>query len=75
MGYDTIRKQWKAKLEQLGLPCLDIHSCRIGGASESSRLGARRDEVKRVGGWRSSAVDLYIRPEEPMVKIVDLLSV
>ena len=52
---------------------LDIHSCRIGAASESARLGARREVVKEVGGWKSAAVDLYIRPEEPLSQVVNLL--
>ena len=47
VGYDMFRKQFKIFSEELGLPSLDIHSCRIGGASESSRLGARREVVKR----------------------------
>ena len=74
IGYDTIRKQFKSMCVDLGLPELDIHSCRIGGASEASRLGAPREVVKKAGGWRSAAVDGYIRPERPMQIVVDLLT-
>ena len=74
VGYDTIRKQFKNMCVELKLPLLDIHSCRIGAATESTRLGARRDVVKEVGGWRSAAVDLYVRPEEPLAQVVDLLT-
>ena len=74
VGYDTIRKQFKNKCLELKLPVLDIHSCRIGAASESARLGARREVVKEVGGWKSAAVDLYIRPEEPLSQVVNLLT-
>ena len=74
IGYDTVRKQFKAKCELLGLGRLDIHSCRIGGASESSRMGARREVIKTVGNWKSSAVDVYIRPEEPMAEVIGLLT-
>ena len=74
IGYDTVRKQFKLTCEELGLSDLDIHSCRIGGASEASRLGAPREVVKRTGGWKSAAVDGYIRPEGPMRMVVDLLT-
>ena len=74
IGYDTVRKQFKAMCMELGLPELDIHSCRIGGASEASRLGAPSEVVKRTGGWKSAAVDGYIRPEGPMKMVVDLLT-
>ena len=74
VGYDAIRKAFKKKLKELGLPELDIHSCRIGGATESSRMGVTRDVIKLVGNWKSSAVDTYIRPEEPMELVVDVLT-
>ena len=74
VGYDTIRKAFKKKLKEFGLPELDLHSCRIGGATESSRMGVSREVIKLVGNWRSSAVDTYIRPEEPMELVVDVLT-
>ena len=73
VGYDTIRKHFKSKCVEFKLPVLDIHSCQIGAASESARLGARREVVKEVGGWKSAAVDLHIRPEEPLSQVVNLL--
>ena len=48
-----MRKCFKDKCKKLGLEELeelDLHSCRIGGATESSRMGARRDVVKQDGG-------------------------
>ena len=74
-GYDVLRKQFKAKLREIGLPEFCIHACRIGGATELSRLGVSRDIIKQGGNWKSEAVDLYIRPERPMTKIVNKLSV
>ena len=35
--------------ESVGLHKLDLHSCRIGGAIESSRLGVARDVIGKVG--------------------------
>ena len=62
VGYDAIRirKAFKKKLKELGLPELDIHSCRIGGATESSRMGVKRDMIKLVGNWKSSAMELVV---------------
>ena len=74
VGYDTIRKAFKNKLDELGLPKLDVHSCRIGGATESSRLGVARDVIKKVGNWKSSAVDGYIRPEGSAEQIMKVLT-
>ena len=37
------------KLDELGLHKLDLHSCRIWGATESSWLGVARDVIKKVG--------------------------
>ena len=56
----------------MGLPELDVHSARIGGATESSRRGAKRENVKRVGEWKSYVVDQYIRPERPWQEVVDV---
>ena len=33
----------------MGLHKVDLHSCRIGGAIESSGLGVARDVIKKVG--------------------------
>ena len=39
------------KLDELGLHKLDLHSCRIWGATESSRLGVARGVIKKVQRW------------------------
>ena len=39
------------KLDELGLHKLDLHSCRIWGATESSQLGVARGVIKKVQRW------------------------
>ena len=46
----------------LGLRKLSLHSGRISGASEAAAAGVGRAEIMKVGGWKSGAVDSYIRP-------------
>ena len=46
----------------LGLWRILLHSGRIGGASEAAAAGAGRAAIMKAGGWRSNAVDIYIRP-------------
>ena len=48
----------------LGLRKISLHSGRIGGATEAAAAGAGRAAIMRAGGWRSGAVDTYIRPTE-----------
>ena len=48
----------------IGMRRLSLHSGRIGGASEAAAAGAGRAAIMKAGGWRSSAVDSYIRPTE-----------
>ena len=50
IGYDTIRKQFKSMCGDLGLTELDIHSSRIGGASEVSILGRSQGSCEE--NWR-----------------------
>ena len=63
MSYNQGRQQFKDKCRELSLSQFDLHSFRIGGASEGARLGVDRNIIKKAGNWKSSAVDLYIRPE------------
>ena len=48
----------------IGMRRLSLHSGRIGRASEAAAAGAGRAAIMKAGGWRSSAVDSYIRPTE-----------
>ena len=68
VSYSTARQQLKEEQARLGLEGLTWHSGRIGGASDAAGAGLNKDLViKPCGGWRSSAVDTYIRTEGPGV--------
>eukprot|EP01087_Luapelamoeba_hula_P023388 TRINITY_DN857_c0_g1_i5.p1 TRINITY_DN857_c0_g1~~TRINITY_DN857_c0_g1_i5.p1 ORF type:complete len:471 (-),score=61.30 TRINITY_DN857_c0_g1_i5:898-2310(-) len=43
------------------------HSLRIGGATAAMLGGMTKEQIMTVGGWRSGAVELYIRSLEPAV--------
>ena len=46
----------------LGLRRISLHSGKIGEAWEAAAAGVGRAEIMKAGGWRSAAVDAYIRP-------------
>ena len=60
--YMEARRLMMKEQALLGLRKLSLHSWRIGGASEAAAVGVRRAEIMKAGGWKSKAVDLYIRP-------------
>ena len=39
----------------------DMHSLRIGGATDLFKYGYSVEEIKRMGRWRSNVVYKYIR--------------
>ena len=47
------------------------HSGRIGAASEAARKKVSRNVIMRSGGWRSSAVDTYMRVVDAGVLVGD----
>ena len=57
------RQILRTMLKNMGLDeCLyDMHSLRIGRASDMIKFGASIEEVKMAGRWRSSCVYKYIR--------------
>ena len=61
--------------EELGLGNITWHSGRIGAASEAARKKVSRNVIKRSGGWLSSAVDAYMRVDDPGVLVGHALSV
>ena len=73
VSYFAARKQLVKERELLGLGEVTWHSGRIGGATEASKKGISRSVIMRGGGWRSSAVDSYIRVEDAGVKMGDAL--
>ena len=71
VSYCAARKQLLKERVLLGLGRVSWHSGRIGGATEASKKGLSRSVVMRAGGWRSSAVDSYIRVRDAGVQMGD----
>ena len=71
VSYNMARKQLLKERVLLGLGRVSWHSGRIGGATEASKKGLSRSVIMRAGGWRSSAVDSYIRVRDAGVQMGD----
>ena len=67
VSYGTVRCQLVKEVKLLGLSKLTLHSARIGAAIRGAEAGLGRESIKTCGGWRSDAVDGYIRLKEPGV--------
>ena len=67
VSYGTARGQLVKEVKLLGLGKLTLHSARIGAATRGAEAGLSRESIKACGGWRSDAVDGYIRLKEPGV--------
>ena len=67
VSYTEALKQLKAECRLMGVPELTMHAGRIGGAMAAAQCGVSREIIKKAGGWKSGAVDTYIRVEEPGV--------
>ena len=52
------------EVKLLGLSRLTLHSARIGAAIRGAEAGLGRESIKTCGGWRSDAVDGYVRLKE-----------
>ena len=61
VSYNAARLQLIKERETLDLGRVSWHSGRIGAASEAARKKVSRNVIMRSGGWRSSAVDTYMR--------------
>ena len=66
VSYNAARLQLIKERETLDLGRVSWHSGRIGAASEAARKRVSRNVIMRSGGWRSSAVDTYMRVLEPV---------
>ena len=71
ISYCAARKQLLHERVMLGLGLISWHSGRIGGATEASKKGLSRSVIMKAGGWRSSAVDSYIRVDDAGVQMGD----
>ena len=73
VSYNSARIQLLKLWEELGLGKITRHSGRIGAASEAARKKVSRNVIKRSGGWLSSAVDAYMKVDDPGVLVGDVL--
>ena len=71
VSYNMARVQLLKERTVLGLGEVSWHSGRIGGASEAAKKGLSRSVIMHAGGWRSRAVDSYIRVQDAGVQIGD----
>ena len=63
VGAQQARQTLKEAIKRLSLDehLYDMHSLRIGRASDLAKFGYSVEEIKRMGRWRSNAVYRYIR--------------
>ncbi len=56
----------KTGIRVIGLPQdkYSSHSFRIGAATMAAKNGFSEDEIKQMGRWKSSAVQIYVRPQQ-----------
>ena len=71
VSYKAAAEQLKAEVKRLGLGNISLHSGRIGAATAGARAGMAREQLKACGGWRSDAVDGYIRVKEAGIAFTD----
>ena len=71
VSYNAARLQLIKERETLDLGRVSWHSGRIGAASEAARKKVSRNVIMRSGGWRSSAVDTYMRVVDAGVIVGD----
>ena len=67
VSYGTSLALMKKECQVLGLPRITLHAGRAGAATAADRAGVRRSVIKAGGGWKSDAVDSYIRVDKPGV--------
>ena len=71
VSYGTARSQLLKEVGLLGLGNLTMHSARIGAATRGAEAGLSRENIKACGGWKSDAVDVYIKLKKPGVTFTD----
>ena len=73
VSYDSSRRQLNRIREELSLGKITWHSGRIGAATEASKKKVGRNVIMKSGGWKSSAVDTYMRVLDAGVRVGDAL--
>ena len=71
VSYGSARCQLVKEVKLLGLGKLTLHSARIGAATRGAEAGLSRESIRACGGWKSDAVDGYIRLKKPGVVFSD----
>ena len=73
MSYTCAKESLKRILIRLQLPLVGLHAGRASGATAAAAAGMARDDIRAAGGWRSDAVDRYIRLERPQQRLQSVL--
>ena len=73
VSYNSARIQLNKERVSLKLGKITCHSRRIGAVTEAAKKKISRNVIMKSGGWKSSAVDIYMRVKEPGVKVGDSL--
>ena len=73
VSYNSARIQLNKLRVELDLGNVTWHSGRIGAATEAARKKVSKNVIMKGGGWRSSAVDVYMRVEDAGVRVGDAL--
>ena len=61
MSYSSPLRQLRDEVRQLDLGDMTLHSGRIGAASSGAAAGLGKEHLRACGGWKSGAIDSYIR--------------
>ena len=73
LSYSGALEQTRAECQRLGLPAFGLHAGRIGMATAAAKGGVDRLVIKGAGGWKSDAVDAYIKVGNAGVQVSDVL--
>ena len=61
VSYSTALRQLREEVSRLDLGDMTLHSGRIGAASSGAAAGIGKEHLRACGGWKSGAIDSYIR--------------
>ena len=61
VSYSTALRQLRDEVSRLDLGDMTLHSGRIGAASSGAAAGIGKEHLRACGGWKSGAIDSYIR--------------
>ena len=69
MSYTCAKESLKRILTRLGLTQVSLHSACASAATAGAAAGLAREDIKSAGGWKSSAVEAYIRHRRPQERL------